>query len=962
MDDFIAVLELLDLDFSVHPDRERRSVHSIHIDSWLKEAKPKHPRIWVPDTSARYVDYEVIVPYAIQRAISEIVQGRNELHKLKVAALYTVSLSVLTRQYGHSLEDRVFEDIVAAVKLGILTPDQRLLSDDDLSKSVSGELWHYSSPALMYTGFDPCDGTCKGLSPDEDVRYHPINLFSAYVASIVQPGAEASIPPRILQNKVLTLSQVRCFERNVVSLTGAQVSYHGFKAWHAIDRQSSTPHFNQKVVDCLRMRLKNVDEDRIRERLGFDKMADYVLWTEKESIDWPPSDSADAYAEWLEAKEFLGVTDGKMKAEPRCTEPVPPTHSAALYELPVDQDDAVFKFKQQGIDLKNLLYAYLMVEPIQDTKGDKLVQSVFGLLEENRSNKTVILKGDLFFRRHLASLLTANGISVFQEDETVPSKYAAEKITAPEYKERLDDLPLIISTMINQHLDERGNRLGEPKYICGRTIDFLLRYRSWAGFDHLFNFLREAIRADWYKSENTIYYDRVLDLSYESFGEYTPLSDKKYKEYHDEQKRQLIPEDSESVKARTELELGYKRFPGENEDADFEIQFAHRYLHSYPEFPGYPIANRFPISAMRQVMDNVYMLRRGPGGSVLLSHEAEPVVSKVIVIRRDQCFEHIEPIVCDLGSSDAEAALRDANIPTFWHGWDRQAEIDALLNDGLCSSSAEYDDLMRRCCCALSFPEPDTIYDEWKSACEVLGIGDEAPKEAPGQGKSSTEFESEASTKSEARDEAIYRFEKAGDKWVVSFEDGKTFALDDMLGCKYVHYLLGHPDPEGQGIHVLSLVGLVDPPVLAEASRLLSQLNEHNLESMGLRRVHFESPYDLVDKKTISLLLSRRDELDLKLGLDTLVNPEEKMEAKEELQAVKVYLNASTDIFGRSRKDTNVLNSKRTAVRRAIDRVIKHLVEYDSEGSNALAMHLMTSIKTGKYVSYTPQSEYEWWL
>jgi pimeloyl-ACP methyl ester carboxylesterase len=191
-------------------------------------------------------------------------------------------------------------------------------------------------------------------------------------------------------------------------------------------------------------------------------------------------------------------------------------------------------------------------------------------------------------------------------------------------------------------------------------------------------------------------------------------------------------------------------------------------------------------------------------------------------------------------------------------------------------------------------------------------------------------------------------FSKEGEFWTIACR-GEVFRLRDVRGLVYIAYLLGHPREE---FHVLSLAsksggkqGAVDE--LAEpASEEQATQSDLTVGRMG-------DAGEMLDAQAKAAYKRRTAELREQLEEARELNQLELVDRLEdEIEDVGRELSRAVGLGGRDRRAASAAERARINVTRAIKIALERIAEHNP----ALAALLTSSIRTGTFCSYTPDS------
>ena len=196
-----------------------------------------------------------------------------------------------------------------------------------------------------------------------------------------------------------------------------------------------------------------------------------------------------------------------------------------------------------------------------------------------------------------------------------------------------------------------------------------------------------------------------------------------------------------------------------------------------------------------------------------------------------------------------------------------------------------------------------------------------------------------------AGDTAQGVFRKEGEFWTIACCD-KTFRLKDVRGLAYIAYLLGHPREE---FHVLSLAsksrGTQDDlayPANGEQA-VQSDLTVGRLGDAG-EMLDAQAKADY--KRRIAELREQLEEARERGQLELVDRLE------DEIEAVGRELSRAVGLGGRDRRAASAAERARINITRAIKVAIERIAEHNP----ALAALLTSSIRTGTFCTYTPDS------
>jgi pimeloyl-ACP methyl ester carboxylesterase len=186
-------------------------------------------------------------------------------------------------------------------------------------------------------------------------------------------------------------------------------------------------------------------------------------------------------------------------------------------------------------------------------------------------------------------------------------------------------------------------------------------------------------------------------------------------------------------------------------------------------------------------------------------------------------------------------------------------------------------------------------------------------------------------------------FRKEGEFWTIACWD-KTFRLRDVRGLAYIAYLLGHP---GEEIHVLSLAskngGTQDNSAETATEEKAADLAVGRMGDAG----------EMLDAQAKADYKRRTAELREQLEEARELNQLERIDQLEdEIETLGRELSRAVGLGGRDRRAASASERARVNVTRAIKVALERIAEHNA----GLASLLTSSIRTGTFCSYTPDS------
>jgi hypothetical protein len=194
-------------------------------------------------------------------------------------------------------------------------------------------------------------------------------------------------------------------------------------------------------------------------------------------------------------------------------------------------------------------------------------------------------------------------------------------------------------------------------------------------------------------------------------------------------------------------------------------------------------------------------------------------------------------------------------------------------------------------------------------------------------------------------------FRKKGDVWEIAFEGSDIFFVNDAIGLKYIHLLLGRPGDPISAVEMAQMGRWEQNHDSAEYDGMTSD----QLKTGGLRKANLDSSLkEKTDEKTRArdekdrvLFQSRLEEIEEHISETN--TPEINFQLKEERELFLEKLNQRKQ----SAKIKDEYKNPRSAVTMAIARAIKQINEH----LPALAEYLDQTIKTGEACLYHPLAE-----
>jgi tetratricopeptide (TPR) repeat protein len=181
---------------------------------------------------------------------------------------------------------------------------------------------------------------------------------------------------------------------------------------------------------------------------------------------------------------------------------------------------------------------------------------------------------------------------------------------------------------------------------------------------------------------------------------------------------------------------------------------------------------------------------------------------------------------------------------------------------------------------------------------------------------------------------------REGDYWTIFYE-GRALRLKDTKGLRYLAELLRHP---GREFHVVDLVG---------AGQERDETHASTVTGNSATTISFDlgDAGQLLDAQAKSTYRRRLQDLREEREEAERFNDRERVaRAREEIEFLTDELARATGLGGRDRKAASAAERARQNVTMAIKATLRKL----SANSPSLGRHLVATVRTGKFCSYTP--------
>jgi hypothetical protein len=188
-------------------------------------------------------------------------------------------------------------------------------------------------------------------------------------------------------------------------------------------------------------------------------------------------------------------------------------------------------------------------------------------------------------------------------------------------------------------------------------------------------------------------------------------------------------------------------------------------------------------------------------------------------------------------------------------------------------------------------------------------------------------------------------FRREGEFWSIASWD-EVFRLRDVRGLAYIAYLLGHPREE---FHVLSLISKAD----GTQDELPEPVAEDHVTQLDLTLGRMGDAGEMLDAQAKAAYKRRTAELREQLAEARELNQPDRVDRLEdEIETLGHELSRAVGLGGRDRRAASAAERARINITRAIKVALERIAEHNP----ALAALLTSSIRTGTFCSYTPDS------
>jgi pimeloyl-ACP methyl ester carboxylesterase len=190
-------------------------------------------------------------------------------------------------------------------------------------------------------------------------------------------------------------------------------------------------------------------------------------------------------------------------------------------------------------------------------------------------------------------------------------------------------------------------------------------------------------------------------------------------------------------------------------------------------------------------------------------------------------------------------------------------------------------------------------------------------------------------------------FRREGEFWTIAC-CGKVFRLKDVRGLAYIAHLLGHPREE---FHVLSLASKNNSK--QAGAELAESATEKQVTQSDLSIGRMGDAGEMLDTQAKAAYKRRTAELREQLEEARELNQLELIDQlQDEIEALGRELSRAIGLGGRDRRAASATERARINITRAIKVALDRIAEHNP----ALAALLASSIRTGMFCRYTPDS------
>jgi DNA-binding response OmpR family regulator len=187
-------------------------------------------------------------------------------------------------------------------------------------------------------------------------------------------------------------------------------------------------------------------------------------------------------------------------------------------------------------------------------------------------------------------------------------------------------------------------------------------------------------------------------------------------------------------------------------------------------------------------------------------------------------------------------------------------------------------------------------------------------------------------------------FHREGEYWTIIYQ-GTVCRVRDTLGLRYLAFLLRSPHRQ---IHVLDLVASVESP---RENTTAGEGNTTVLVELGMHVSRLGDAGEILDSQAKAAYKRRLEELqEEQEKAQALGDPERIARVRQETDFLTEELMSGVGLGGRDRRAASAAERARVNVTRAIKAALQRLAAHHP----ALSLHLIRTVNTGTFCSYTP--------
>lgn len=284
------------------------------------------------------------------------------------------------------------------------------------------------------------------------------------------------------------------------------------------------------------------------------------------------------------------------------------------------------------------------------------------------------------------------------------------------------------------------------------------------------------------------------------------------------------------------------------------------------------------------------------------------------------------------------AAPLDAKLPELAHHWFKAAQAgDASKTMRYATQAAE------RALAQHAYEEAIRLYQRALKVSEAAGAEGTAIDEIR-TGLTEARSMADVDAPQAGREIGAGSFIRQGDYWTINYA-GEETRLKDIKGLRYIAQLLKVP---GQEIHVLELAAIVEGGTPGTGGRI-GREEELASDGLGDAGAILDAPAKAAYKRRLEDL---QEEL---VEAQEFNDPERAARAQEEIDALIEQLASGVGLGGRDRKAASQAEKARVNITKSIKDALKKI----DDNHRPLAEHLRTTLRTGAYCAYLPDSRLE---